>query len=214
MTDETVANARKSFDLKERLQGLGLRTGEITIYTDEVSGEELGYARDILSPNTLGIKVVVGRDRRGVLGQIDELDEKSETYAQDLERLSERRDELVTKIKESALTFGIRAVPPVIAKSHERQARKQLGINGKPSDEERSNVTEVQFALLFADTITSVVDADGADAGRLDYDAAKSLADYLPRAQLERLRDKVIDVQFNDMIDESVTSDADFSPAS
>lgn len=206
MIDDVVTEAKATFDLTARLQGRGLRTGEITLYLDEVNGEKLGHARDLKN----GIGMVVGREQVGVLGEIDKLDEKSETYKKDLEWLSKERDELLSAIKASAITVLLRAVPPVIAKSHERQARKQLGLKGKPSEDEQNALNEVQLALLYVDTVTGIVDAEGADGGKLDYVGAKALIDYLPTHQLLRLRDKVLDIQFGDVIDESVTSDSDF----
>ena len=206
MTDDIVTEAKAKFDLTERLRGRGLRTGEITLYLDEVNGEKLGWARPI--KNQLGI--TINTERVGVLGEIDALDPKSETYDADLERLSAERDAIIAEIKQSGITVHLRAVPPVIAKSHEREAKKRLNIKGKTPEDQQNAVAEVQYALLYVDTVTGVTDSEGADSGRLDYDGARALIDYLPTHQLLRLREKVLDIQFGDAIDESIQAQTDF----
>lgn len=60
---------KKGFDLVARLQGRGLRKSTITLYLDDDIGVELGYAHDVY--DTFGTPQ--GRDRMGVLGEIDML---------------------------------------------------------------------------------------------------------------------------------------------
>lgn len=206
-TENPIEGAKASFDLITRLKGRGLRSGEITLYLDEIAGEELGTAKDVT--NQFGFSSGE-REQTGVLGEIDKLDKEGETYEADLKRLEAKRDKIIKRIQKSGLTFKITAVPPFIAKSHNNEARRKLGYKGKLSDQQQQEVDEVASNLLHADVITDIVDADGASAGKLDYDAAKALAEWLPNAERLRLQYKIIDVQFGDAFDEQVTSDSDF----
>jgi len=206
-TENLIEGAKASFDLITRLKGRGLRSGEITLYLDEIAGEELGTAKDVTNPFGFSSGE---REQTGVLGEIDKLDKESETYEADLKKLEAKRDKIIKRIQKSGLTFKITAVPPFIAKSHSNEARRKLGHKGKLSDQQQQEVDEVASNLLHADVITDIVDADGASAGKLDYDAAKALTEWLPNAERLRLQYKIIDVQFGDAFDEQVTSDSDF----
>jgi hypothetical protein len=62
---------KKGFNLRARLEGRGLRKGSIVLYLDEDLGSELGYADDLLN----GMKMKVGRDRAGIIGDLDAAEE-------------------------------------------------------------------------------------------------------------------------------------------
>lgn len=205
--EELRNEAAATFDLKARLQNRGLREGQITLYLDEEAGLELGSARD--SKNQLGI--TVGRIQEGVLGEIDKLDPESESYADDLVALEVKRDELIKRLEDSALIFKLRAVPPVIAKSAKRRAKETLNIKGKVGEDRIEDFNESYLAHLLSDTIVSITDAStGAVQGKLSYDEAKMLRDYLPEQQYSRLDLKLAEIQFKDAVDESIASETDF----
>jgi len=193
-------------DIVAFLENKGTRSGQITIYTDEQAGLELGTAKDVT--NQIGL--TIGREQTGVLGEIDKLDEKSETYQKGLKALEKKRDAILERIRESGLTFHITAVPPFVAQSHQNQARRELGFKGKLSEEQQKQVDDVASDILFSDVITSIVSADGASSGSITKEQAKALRERLPRSEKARLDYKIIDLQFSESFDQSVASDSDF----
>lgn len=73
-----ASTTKRGFDLQARLKGRGLRKATITIYLDEEKGPELGWAKDIRN----ALDEVVGREREGVMGEIDALlEEKNKMIA-------------------------------------------------------------------------------------------------------------------------------------
>lgn len=208
MTDENpeVAKTKATFDLSERLKNRGLRSGSIKIYTDEVTGAELGAADDI--KNSWG--VTTGRRQTGVLGEIDRLDKESPTYDQDLARLNTEAARLKAILDETALTFNLRAVPPVIAKDAKRRARASLNIKGKVDDDRIEEFNESFTAHLLSDTITSVEDADGNENGKQTYEQCLELLRYLPASEFNRLDGKLSEIQFADAVSAEYIETADF----
>lgn len=205
--DSLREEAAGSFDLKARLQGLAGREGQITLYLDEEAGLELGTAHD--QKNNFGI--TIGRVQEGVLGDIDKLDTEADTYDADLAKLEARRDELIARLRASALVVKLRAVPPVVAKGAKRRAKETLKIKGKVPEDQLAEFSDAYLAHLLSDTIVSITDAaSGGSQGKLTYEDARALQDYLPEQQFTRLDNKLAEVQFKDAVDESITSDSDF----
>jgi hypothetical protein len=205
--DALRETAATGFDLKARLQGLAGREGQITLYLDEEAGLELGTAHD--EKNNFGI--TVGRVQEGVLGEIDKLDTESDTYAADLAKLEAKRNELIAKIQNSAFIVKLRAIPPIVAKGAKRRAKETLKIKGKVPEDQLGDFSDAYLAHLLSDTIVSITDvASGGVQGKLTYEDARALQDYLPQQQFTRLDNKLAEVQFKDAVDESVQGDQDF----
>lgn len=200
--DTLRSEAAEGFDLKARLQNRGLREGQITLYLDEEAGLELGSARDVKNQ----LQIVVGRVQEGILGELDKLGEDD-----DRTELEAKRDALIKKLEASALIVKLRAVPPVIAKSARRRAKDSLKIKGKIADDQIEDYNDLYLAYLLSDTIVSITDvASGGVQGKLSYEDAKALKEYLPDQQFGRLDNKLAEIQFKDAVDESVSSDSDF----
>ena len=211
MTDDTieqhVAETQQGFDLKKRLQGIGLREGQITLFTDHETGEALGTARDV--KNQLGI--TVDRVQVGILGDIDKLNPESKTYAEDLAALEVQRDELIAKLQETALVVKLRAVPPIIAKDGRRRAKVSLGIKGEVPADRTEEFDDAFTAHLLSDTIVSIEDvASGAVNGKQTYEDCRTLKEFLPPDQWQRLDHKLAEVQYKEAVSEAISSDTDF----
>ncbi|MET4703110.1 hypothetical protein [Frigoribacterium sp. UYMn621] len=211
----TVTEAKGSFDLKARLMKRGLREKRITLYTDEVAGEELGYAKDI--PRVvLGSIVGNEREREGVLGEIDTLENADSLDAEQentLVTLKVRANELRSALESTAITVDLRAVPPIIAEDARRKAKRELNLKG-PGPFEDENWPAVSMAKLLQVVITGLTDhATGETTKLISFDDAKALKDFLPASEYLRLDLAIGAIQFKTAIDESVTGSADFSPA-
>jgi len=83
---------KAGFDLKSRLQNRGLRKATITLYLDEELGPKLGYATDILN----AYDHVTGRERGGVVGELDEMVESRDKLRKQHEKAVEDDSEKMT----------------------------------------------------------------------------------------------------------------------
>jgi hypothetical protein len=207
--DKTIAEAKSSFDMRARLNGSARRKASIKIFTDEVAGEELGYAKDVVEFNALGLTTGTKRERLGVLGLIDGDDGSDDKYSLHLDSEEKR---LCKLLDESAITYNIAAVPPLVIDGVRRTSRKELGIKGSiVPDDDVENYNKVYLANLFMAVIPSFIDhATGETYTGLGRDGAASIKELLPASEYARLDAKIIEVQFKDAIDESVTAQADF----
>ena len=214
---ERIASiTKKGFDLEERLKNRGLRKATITLYLDEEKGVEIGWARD--KKNELG--AVVGREREGIFGEIDALEEKrrkadSEDKSLDSEiaELETKRDEMLEELNKSAIVVNIRAVPPVIQKDCRRKTKATLGIETKNIPDDMAEEFDIaSTAHLMAVLIQRVTDnATGGVNEGIDYAEAITMMGYLPPGQFYRLDAKMGEVQFTDAISQSIKGQEDFS---
>lgn len=207
---------KRGFDLKARLEGRGLRRATITLFLDEELGAELGDAYD--KKNKLDM--VVGRERSGVLGKLDELLERQGNAEQAdpaldeaIEHLQEQRSELIKKLNDTGLTLNLRAVPPVIQKDVHRKAKQTLEITEKGiPDEMRELFSTAEMAHLMALIIQSITDnATGTVNVEVTYDDAIALMELLPPSQFARLDEAIGKIQFTDAISRSIEEQEDFS---
>lgn len=217
---EKIADmTKKGFDLSARLQNRGLRKATITLYLDEEMGAELGNAYDL--KNAMG--VVIGRERSGVIGDLDALVAARDTpnpdgtvgpdLADSIERLEAKRDALIEELTKTGIVVSLRAVPPVIEEDCKRKARATLGLKEKsvPKDlTEEFNIA--QTAHLMSVMIQRVTDnATGEVNEGASYDECVSMMEYLPKSQFARLDEKLGELQFTDAISRSIESQEDFS---
>ena len=131
LLEEEIGQERTGFDLFERLTQAPKRKPEVVnIYLDEETGSELGYVREIR--NELG--VVIGHERKGVHGEIDEELSKPEAARDEkkLAALKKRRKALQAKIEKSALEFTLQWIPPLIEETLAVKAMRAIGVKQKP----------------------------------------------------------------------------------
>lgn len=186
--DKIEHATRKGFNLRDRLQSRGLRKGSIVLYLDEELGPELGWVIVNEKRDLLGNLIETKKIRVGVLGQIDELEDKLAEIESNLaeakraaeidealevpdmsdllgavnkqlEALAHARDDLVAELTRTGLTIHIRAVPKVIEKATLRKAREHLGITEKGvPDDKQDAVSEASQAFLMVDMIQTITD--------------------------------------------------------
>lgn len=198
---EAVATqAKAKFNLSDRVKNRNLREATVTVYLDEVTGAALGGAED--KKTILG--VVTGRERWGVLGEIDAA--IAEDPEADVSVLRNQAIALTKTLQESALTLHLRAVPEVAVKSARRHAKKAAGTGA----DNASEYNEVLYNHLIAACVRKVVDSDGAESDGFDLESAAELQDYLPSAEHNKILAKVNEIQFKQAVSDSVTGSADF----
>lgn len=196
---------RSGFDLRARLQSRALREDEIVIYTDDVTAEKLGDARDDV--NRFG--VVVGRFREGVLGEIDALAD-----GEDRSALEAQAAELRRELESTAFEFSLHAVPEIAVKAARREARKLLNIKGKVPESLEEEYGDALTALMCTRIVAGLKDrATGDSKARVTYQEARDLSDYLSSSEWLRLVQAINEVQFKQAVGDQVTSDPHFSQA-
>ena len=202
---DIATESRKTFDMMETIKGRTMKTGAVTVYTDEPLADELGGFEDL--KNVAGF--VVSRDRWGVLGEIDE--RLSEDPKADIADLEAQAVELRVQLALTGIQFHLRAVPEIVSKVARRETMKALGIKGKVPAGDEMHFDEVYRAHMLAKTIFKAVDAEGAESeGELSPKAAGDLEGYLPRSEFAKLYAKLQHVQFKQSISSSVTAESDF----
>lgn len=210
---EIVKVAKDSFKPAEHLQGRGYRTDTLTLYTDEVTADELGHAEDIpAEKNMLGITVKDAyRSREGVLGELDVLDPEVAATKKEYKALEKRAAELRAKLKATAYTLKMSAVPEVVIEKARRDARKTLGIKGKPSEDQQEDYNQAVNAHVQAAVIQSyIVHEEFIEVDGLDFEGAVAFRHFFPPSEYLRLLKKVGELQFKQSITESAVGDADF----
>jgi hypothetical protein len=207
--ESIILEAKTGYDMRARLNGSARRKASIKIFTNEVAADELGYAKDVDKVNTFGIVDGTTRERVGILGLIDGDDGSDDAYSAQLDTEAAALRKL---LDESALTFSLAAVPTLVVQGARRKARESFGIKGTTiPDADVENYNHAYVARLFSAIIVSFVDHEtGETYDGLDYDGAASLKDLLPPSEYARFDAKVVELQFKNAIDESVTAQADF----
>lgn len=208
--EDVVTEAKAGFDLETRLQRRTMRDDTITIFTDEVAGEKLGFAKDVDEKNIFGVVTGKKRSRSGVLGRIDELDPEKDAAA--IKKLQKEAAALRAQLKATSIDFKLRAVPTIVIDDCRRKAKIDTGIKGKgiPEDKEE-DFNKSHTAHVLTQVVSSYTDAEsGTTSGILTLKDAKALGSYLPPYEFLRLNTTVSNLQYKNSIDESVTAQADF----
>lgn len=219
--DSAEEEGRSGYDLRARLRGANKLTQEITVYTDEVAGKELGGSEDELSP--YGVKV--GTRRWGIKGDLEELSERLDALRgqdnPDAEELAEIQSEvakaaaklpaLLKKLDESALVFTLKSVPELIVRDTRRKAKRAAGIKGKKIEGfEEEYALEYTPLLLVASVVSWKDKASGEEFSTLAVEEAKALADELPAGEFAKLDAAMIELSFKSHIGKQATDSADF----
>ena len=206
---EEIESGRKNYDLIDRLTSRPKRKPEIvTVYLDEETGQELGYARDVR--NDYG--VVVSRAREGVIGELDKARSEEGPDEKLIAKLEKRASELVKKLKKDSLTFTLQWIPPIAQEVIEKEAAKAVGEKGVPVPEKKIKDWQAEyFARLLSSTLVSMVDnSDGTKVTKLNVAACSQFKKLLPPDQFDRLDTALGKLQYRSaIVNESVDS-ADF----
>jgi len=208
MTDaieELATSARKTFDFSEAIQGVTSREGTQKVYRDSKTAQAIGHAIDLKN----NLDMVVGREQKGLLGKIDAA--LAEDAEADVSALRDELGELMLALELSALTFHIRAVPPMIEKVQKSKARKEFAVKGGNVPEDQLPAFGDKYtALMFAACVVKVVNADGAETGQLTVAQAEDLVSYLHPSEFAKLDAKLREVQYEQAISNQAVLDADF----
>lgn len=212
MTDD-IEQVKADFDLIDRLRGRRMRSGRITIYTDEPTADELGGAYDLKN----GFGVLEGRERWGVLGEIDAIEAEDENkreagWKTKVNGLKKRAKELRAKLDESAIIFHLEAVPPVIIELEFKAAQKPFRDKQTkkiPADRSQE-ATNAALNAVYSKIIRKIETPDGGLKTDITVKDTEALRDYLPKQEYQRLQAKIDDIQERAVIDSSVVDDSDF----
>lgn len=130
-----------------------------------------------------------------------------------IDKMEERKAELVAELAKTGLVVQLRAVPPVIEKDCRRKAKATLGIESKSiPDDMTDEMRKTELAHLMTVVIQSITDvATDTVNDDVTYDDAINLIDFLPPGQWSRLDEKIYEVQFTDAISRQIESQEDFS---
>jgi hypothetical protein len=213
LLEDVTEEVSETFDLDEALDpgvGIVLRERKVTVYRDEKAAEELGGTEE--RQTLLGTTEIV---RHGLLGELDALRSDNEGGRHDdaIDALLEQIEEVSTRLKASALTLELRAVPPVILKDTRRKARAALNIKGKGVPEDQQDeYTERQQAELLVVMLVSVTDGKGRKAAaKPTVEWAMKLRERLPEAEYQRIDLKIGEIQYRGAVAQSVAESPDFS---
>lgn len=241
--EKIVKTTKRGFDVQARVKGRGLRKATITLFLDEELGIELGWAYDIVDGSgsaTDALGRVYGREREGVIGELEAAEEEKaeavrmhkalaeagkaagtettvepNTAALDerIAGLEARRDELIAELTKSAIVVKMRAIPPVMQKNCRRLAKQTLGITEKGIPEDRQEeFKEAHTAHLMTLMFQSVTDNETGEVNtETTYEDAVVLTEHLPPGQFERLDMMMGKVQYTDAISRQIEGQEDFS---
>lgn len=218
--EQIATEAKEGFDLEATLNDRAFRTASITVFTDEVTGEKLeeveqAIAKLVGAPESLTL-LQDAAEKFGLADAAKALRDIHDGLAESanpkiLKRLEAERDELKKEMGKTALTFELRAVPTLIIKDARRKAKAELGIVGKGIPEASlEQFEERATAHVLSNVVRQYTNASGAVNKGLTSLQAGFLGDTLPEAEFHRLTLKLNEIQFKNVIGESVTASADF----
>lgn len=207
--NETIEEARGSFNLTDRLMNRPMLHDVVTVFTDEVSGKKLGGSEVIT--NQFGVPT--STRRWGILGEIHELEQapEEERDTKAIAKLKREAKALHATLDKSALTFTLRALPEIVVKDLRRKSKKSLKIKGAIPQERLEEFSEDFTARLLVDSVESFKDHESGETySRISYNEARALDGFLPKSEYKKLDMALNDLQFKSQISEAVTADADF----
>lgn len=225
--EQIATEAKGDYDLAARLRGRSMRTKTVTLFTDEPTAEkhqELESKIKLLRASVENMEIIreaavsieLPQVAKAIQKIIDDALKNDDGYnAEKVAELEAERDELAEELKKTAFVFNLRAVPPIIAKDARRQAKKKLGITGKNVPEAEDEFFEEYVAAY---TLAAVVEqytdkVDGSVHKSLSADDARYLNDLLPDGEYKKLLTALGEVQFKNVISDTVVDSANFSPA-
>jgi hypothetical protein len=193
---QIVTEAQEEFDLEARLTNRKMRTGQITVFTDEVLAEAHSDAERA---------VALLERARDIAGEDDDTENDA------LPALKEAAAAALEELNKTAITFHFQAVPPIIQKAGRRKARKDMGLKSEVPADKVEEFSDLITAYLLSDCTVRYVDhQSGTTVNDLTVKAARALINFLPDAEFKRLDLKLGEVQFKNVISESATAQIDF----
>lgn len=147
-----------------------------------------------------------------------------------IKALEKKRDALMEEMEATALTFSLRAVPPIIQKDCLRLAKKSQKARERnasldaddpkydeewaefDADDKKEWFAQAQTAHLLTKMIQSVKDHESGGVNTVTtFEDAMDYIDFLPPGQFSRLDFKLGELQIKDAISRSIESQEDFS---
>lgn len=216
--EEFVEEVKSTFDLSAKLRGRPLRSKTVTVYTDEVAGEQIQNIEVALQqltdmPTSLKVIAKAARDL-GLESAADGLDKVALDGVRDIDKYTKLEDdkaELVETLKASAITFELQALPRIVVNGGHREARKALGIKGASVPDDRmEEFSDLATAILLTKAITSLRDADGAIITNVTVEQAKDILAYLPFSEFQKVDNALAELNSRDVISGAITDTPDF----
>lgn len=176
----------ETFDLNAALTGVTRPKDEITVYTD---GERAHQLEEVLSAiSVLSQEKATLPASGGIVGnpRAEEIDKE----VADLEEVSAL---LIQELRDSALTFHLRGLPPkqtkLIVKSWDKKIKPE---SKNPSDEELAETNEIRMEKINAELIAKcaykVVKGNGAEYnGAVSIETVENLRDEINSGEYNRL---------------------------
>ena len=204
--EAAVVEAKSSFDLKSRLQGRMLRTGSITIFTDEIAGEKhMAVSEELVRENHKAREAYIDKETGEVLIAAISLDKKR------IAVLEKQQAALVKEIDATALSFEWRAVPEIVVKDARRRTHAIYDVNGSLPDGKELDFGDYFTAYLLSKAVTRFKDHEsGTISTVLTIEDAQAMAEFLPAAEYLKLNMAFTKTQFTTAIAHEATDHADF----
>jgi hypothetical protein len=199
--EQIVSEARKGFDLKDRLEDRTRAEGTHTVFTDDkLAKQVVETATAIAVAKSLSVPAVKDANNK-VLAKEVKPDQKL------IAELTEAKAKLVEELRATSFTFHFSAVRQALVDRANAQAKAKLAEN--PDDTEASDA--YFFAILFADAVTKVEDhAAGESATSIDLEDALALRDELEPGEWLQLNAAFNTVQFQNSVAHQITDSPDF----
>ena len=197
--EDVTTEAKRSFSLRDRLQGMKRAESKIVLFTDPDAARD--YAEQAFAQDQLGALLQAAKP------EDDGYDEAQADFDEGQRLLEQKR----AKMLESALAVHMRAVPQVVIEAAQRSARKAYALkDGTIPDEVRERFVQHQNHEILGSVVTRVVDAEGNDYTFDPSEIGDLLLETLPVPQYQRLIQAFNLLVFNDALAQQATDDPGF----
>lgn len=212
---QIIDSSREEFDLDAVVRGRSVRTKKQKVFTDEVTGEQLGGHEIITTRNALGVEA---REIRswGLYKQILDLSGSAEAEKKNAKQIKALKEEvkvLAEKLDETSLVFELQSIPPLIKKDARRAARKALNINGKLTDGDPrfEDYLDEHDAQVLTRVVVSVTQTSTGKTNKgISIERARTLKSHLPETEWHKLERAINELLWQGVIAEKAVEDADF----
>lgn len=202
--EKISTEAKSSFSLSDRLQGIRRRTARSTIFLDLDAVEAYQRQSYLVSVEQQGYESLQHPD--------DGVEVTPEELAEALDRFNAedaKLEELKAPMFKEALSIYMKAIPNVAINRATREARKAYAVGGKIPSESQDVFLQKQEALIMADCIEKIVDSSG-DILPSNLDDIEQLQQWLDVNQWRRLVAKMNELLFIDALGLEATDDPGF----
>ncbi len=211
---QIVSDAQEEFDLDAAVRGRSIRTKKVKVFTDEVTGEELGGAEvyEVIE-NGMPVKKIRTWGLTGKILDLSGTPEEEKRNAKEIKGLKAEVKAAADKLDESALIFELQAVPRIIKKDARRAARKALNINGKltPDDPRWEDYTDEHAAQTLTRVVVSITQNSTGKVNKgLPIERARTLRNQLPETEFFKLDQAINELLWQAAIAEKAVEDSDF----